>query len=93
MKLSKKFVVGLAATALVGSLGTSAASAATIVAGGATFPLNLMESCRATFAGDSTANAAGDKIDYTGVGSGTGRSNFFKGDYKFAMSLRSSQIP
>ena len=86
MKLSKKFAVGLAATALVGSLGISAASAATIVAGGATFPLNLMESCRATFAGDSTANAAGDKIDYTGVGSGTGRSNFFKGDYKFAMS-------
>ena len=86
MKLSKKFVVGLAATAIVGSFGITAASAATIVAGGATFPLNLMESCRATFAGDSTANAAGDKMDYTGVGSGTGRSNFFKGDYKFAMS-------
>lgn len=86
MKLSKKFAVGLAATALVGSLGISAASAATIVAGGATFPLNLMESCRASFAGDTTANAAGHRVDYTGVGSGTGRSNFFKGDYKFAMS-------
>ena len=86
MKLSKKFAVGLAATALVGSLGISAASAATIVAGGATFPLNLMESCRASFAGDSTANSAGHRVDYTGVGSGTGRSNFFKGDYKFAMS-------
>ena len=86
MKLSKKFAVGLATTALVGSLGISAASAATIVAGGATFPLNLMESCRASFAGDSTANSAGHKVDYTGVGSGTGRSNFFKGDYKFAMS-------
>jgi phosphate transport system substrate-binding protein len=86
MKLSKKFVVGLAATAIVGSFGITAASAATIVAGGATFPLNLMESCRATFAGDTTANAAGDKIDYTGVGSGTGRANFFKNDYTFAMS-------
>jgi len=86
MKLSKKFVVGLAATAIVGSVGITAASAATIVAGGATFPLNLMESCRASFAGDSTANAAGDKIDYTGVGSGTGRANFFKNDYTFAMS-------
>ena len=86
MKLSKKFAVGLATTALVGSLGISAASAATIVAGGATFPLNLMESCRASFAGDATANAAGHRVDYTGVGSGTGRSNFFKGDYKFAMS-------
>ena len=86
MKLSKKFVVGLAATAIVGSFGITAASAATIVAGGATFPLNLIESCRATFAGDTTANAAGDKMDYTGVGSGTGRANFFKNDYKFAMS-------
>lgn len=86
MKLSKKFVVGLAATAIVGSFGITAASAATIVAGGATFPLNLMESCRASFAGDSTANAAGDKIDYTGVGSGTGKSNFFKNTYTFAMS-------
>ncbi len=86
MKLSKKFVVGLAATAIVGSFGITAASAATIVAGGATFPLNLMESCRASFAGDSTANAAGDKIDYTGVGSGTGKSNFFKNTYTFGMS-------
>jgi ABC-type phosphate transport system substrate-binding protein len=86
MKLSKKFVVGLAATAIVGSLGISAASAATIVAGGATFPLNLMESCRASFAGDSTANAAGHKVDYTGVGSGTGKANFFKNDYTFGMS-------
>ena len=87
MKLSKKYVVGLAATAIVGSFGlTGVAHAATITGGGATFPQNLMESCRATFAGDTTANAAGDKMDYTGVGSGTGRANFFKGDYKFAMS-------
>ena len=86
MKLSKKFVVGLAATAIVGSFGITAASAATIVAGGATFPLNLMESCRASFAGDSTANAAGHKVDYTGVGSGTGKANFFKNDYTFGMS-------
>ena len=86
MKLSKKLVVGLAATAIVGSFGITAASAATIVAGGATFPLNLMESCRASFAGDSTANAAGHKVDYTGVGSGTGKANFFKNDYTFGMS-------
>ncbi len=86
MKLSKKFVVGLAATAIVGSFGITAASAATIVAGGATFPLNLMESCRASFAGDSTSNSAGHKVDYTGVGSGTGKANFFKNDYTFGMS-------
>lgn len=87
MKLSKKLVFGLAASALVGTLGlTAVANAATITGGGATFPLNIMESCRATFAGDATANAAGDKMDYTGVGSGTGKANFLKGDYKFAMS-------
>jgi ABC-type phosphate transport system substrate-binding protein len=91
MKLSKKFAVGLAATALVGSFGINAASASstpgtTITAGGATFPLNLMESCRASFAGDSTANAAGHRVNYTGVGSGSGKSGFFNNTYAFAMS-------
>jgi len=87
MKLSKKFVVGLAASTLVGTFGlTGVANAATIVAGGATFPLNFMESCRASFAGDSTINKDGHKVDYTGVGSGTGKANFLKGDYKFGMS-------
>jgi len=91
MKLSKKFAVGLAATALVGTVGISAASASpisltTITAGGATFPLNLIESCRASFAGDSTVNAIGHRVNYTGVGSGSGKSGFFKNDYTFAMS-------
>jgi phosphate transport system substrate-binding protein len=91
MKLSKKFAVGLAATALVGSVGITAASASsipatTITAGGATFPLNLMESCRASFAGDSTVNAIGHRVNYTGVGSGSGKSGFFANTYQFAMS-------
>ena len=91
MKLSKKFAVGLATTALVGSFGFTAASASsipatTITAGGATFPLNLMESCRASFAGDSTVNAAGHRVNYTGVGSGSGKSGFFADTYQFAMS-------
>jgi phosphate transport system substrate-binding protein len=89
MKLSKKFAVAVASSALLGSLGLAGAANAastTITAGGATFPLNLMESCRASFAGDSTSNANGDKVDYTGVGSGTGRTNFYKNTYDFAMS-------
>jgi len=85
MKVRKK----IAALAVVaGALGgfAAAASAATITGGGATFPLNLMESCRATFASDSTYNAAGDSLNYTGVGSGTGRGNFYSNTYTFAMS-------
>jgi len=85
MKARKK----IAALAVVaGALGgfAAAASAATITGGGATFPLNLMESCRATFASDATYNSAGDSLNYTGVGSGTGRGNFYSNTYTFAMS-------
>ncbi len=90
MKLSKKFAVAVAASALIGSAGlvnpVQAASTDNIVAGGATFPQNLIESCRATFPGDSTANPAAATVNYTGVGSGTGRSSFFGNTYDFAMS-------
>lgn len=77
-------------TAVVVLLGlfafSSAVHAATIVTGGSTVTTSLMESCRLLFAGDSTANSLGHRLDYTPVGSGTGRANFLKGDYKFAMS-------
>jgi len=90
MKLSKKIAVAVAATALIGSAGlvnpVQAASTDNIVAGGATFPQNLIESCRATFPGDSTANPAAATVNYTGVGSGTGRLNFYTNIYDFALS-------
>lgn len=90
MKLSKKFAVAVAASALIGSVGlvnpVQAASTDNIVAGGATFPQNIIESCRATFPGDSTANPNGGTVNYTGVGSGTGRTNFFGNTYDFGMS-------
>lgn len=90
MKLSKKFAVAVAATAMLGSAGlvnpVNAATADNIVAGGATFPQNLIESCRATFPGDSTANPLGATVNYTGVGSGTGRKSFYENTYDFAMS-------
>ena len=87
MKLSKKFVVGLAASTLLGSFGLAGtANAANVVGGGATFPLNFIESCRAGFAGDSTVNPSKDTLDYTGTGSGTGRSSFFSNKFSFAMS-------
>ena len=90
MKLSKKIAVAVAASALIGSAGlvnpAQAATADNIVAGGATFPQNIIESCRATFPGDSTANPNGATVNYTGVGSGTGRTNFFGNTYDFGMS-------
>ena len=90
MKLSKKIAVAVAASALIGSAGlvnpAQAATADNIVAGGATFPQNLIESCRATFPGDSTANPNAATVNYTGVGSGTGRTNFFGNTYDFGMS-------
>jgi phosphate transport system substrate-binding protein len=90
MKLSKKFAVAVAASALIGSAGlvnpVQAASTDNIVAGGATFPQNLIESCRATFPGDSTANPNAGTVNYTGVGSSTGRTNFYNNTYDFAMS-------
>jgi phosphate transport system substrate-binding protein len=90
MKLSKKIAVALAASAMLGSAGFAtpafAGTADNIVAGGATFPQNLIESCRATFPGDSTANPLAATVNYTGVGSGTGRTNFYNNTYDFAMS-------
>ena len=91
MKLSKKIAVAVAATALLGSAGLAnpvqAGTADNIIAGGATFPQNLIESCRATFPGDTTANPLAATVNYTGVGSGTGRTNFYNNTYDgFAMS-------
>lgn len=85
MKMKKRFAA-LAIVAGVSAATAGVASAATITGGGATFPLNLMESCRATFASDATYNAAGDSLNYTGVGSGTGRQNFYSNTYTFAMT-------
>ena len=91
MKLSKKIAVAVAASALMASAGmvtpVLAADADNIIAGGATFPLNIIESCRATFAGDEEFNPLKATVNYTGVGSGTGRKNFFANTYDgFGMS-------
>ena len=91
MKLSKKFAVAVAASALMASAGMVSPALAgkddNIVAGGATFPLNIIESCRAAFAGDATANPLAATVNYTGVGSGTGRKNFYSNLYDgFGMS-------
>lgn len=91
MKYRKRVLAAIVATSAFASLGSvanasSSTSKATVTAGGATFPLNIVESCRAGFAGDSTANPLGHSINYTGVGSGSGRASFYTNDYAFGMS-------
>lgn len=92
MKARKRVFATIVAASAFAGLGSVANASspsttrATITAGGATFPLNIMESCRAQYAGDSTANPLGHAINYTGVGSGTGRSNFYDNTYAFGMS-------
>ena len=89
MKANKKFATAIALVAMLGSAGmatvANAAAADNIDAGGATFPLNLIESCRSTFPADAS-NTLGASVNYSGVGSGTGRTNFLSGTYKFAMT-------
>jgi phosphate transport system substrate-binding protein len=92
MKVSKRVLAAIVAASAFAGLGSVANASGpstgkeTITAGGATFPLNIVESCRAQYAGDSTANSKGHAINYTGVGSGTGRQNFYRNDYVFGMS-------
>lgn len=90
MRFKKRFAAIAVAVGTVGAgvgfADASARSRVTLTAGGATFPLNIIEACRADFAQDTTYNSIGDAVNYTGVGSGTGRQNFYSGTYKFAMS-------
>lgn len=91
MRTHKRVFAAFAAVAAFAGLGgvanaSSSTTKATVTAGGATFPLNIIETCRAQFAGDSSANPLGHSMNYTGVGSGTGRQNFYQNDYAFGMS-------
>lgn len=92
MKASQRVLATIVAASAFAGLGSVANASSpstgkeTITAGGATFPLNIVESCRAQYAGDSTANPRGHAINYTGVGSGTGRQSFYRNDYAFGMS-------
>lgn len=81
----KRFTAGLLAAGLVVA-GAASASAEvdkkTSVSGaGATFPLNIIEQWKADF-----KKSAGVTINYTGVGSGAGRSQLINGTVDFAGS-------
>jgi len=86
--LTKHKIATAILTLLAFTAFSSVANAATIVSGGEESISSLMESCRLSFAGDVTINAAGDKFEYNTVGSGTGHANFFKNEYTFALTAR-----
>ena len=85
----KKFaVVVIATSALLGS--SSPAFAATLDGSGATFAQPLIDACKVDFSKDT-----GHTINYTGGGSGTGRTNFSnnKGDFAGSDTAYSSGEP
>ena len=85
----KKFaVVVIATSALLGS--SSPAFAATLDGSGATFAQPLIDACKVDFSKDT-----GHTINYTGGGSGTGRTNFSnnKGDFAGSDTAYTSAEP
>jgi phosphate transport system substrate-binding protein len=73
-------IVAIATSALFVST-TPAFSAETLNGSGATFALPLIDACKADFTKDK-----GHTVNYSGVGSGTGRTNFAENKVDFAGS-------
>lgn len=84
--MNKKLTAGLAALAVATSLVVSgsaaqATTATAIAGGGSTFAFNALNYCAAHY--DPASN---DSVTYSGVGSGSGRSGYVSGSYKWAAS-------
>lgn len=85
MKL-RRHIVATVAVATVASLAGAvpvAFAGDPIAGGGATFMANMMDICGAQYNRNTTFNTNGDTISYAATGSGTGRTNFANGTYKF----------
>lgn len=83
MKIRRTFAVTIAATAAVATAGIMPASAgSTLNGGGSSFISNMVETCSAQYNGNA-ANVNSDVVSYSSVGSGTGKTNFAAGTYKF----------
>ena len=76
-------MLGAVAIASASVLASAPAQAAEINAGGASFPAVIMSTCMSSWnaLGKDTTFSA-----YSSTGSGTGKSNFTKGTFKFAMT-------
>lgn len=87
MKLRRKFatVAALAALASVAPV-SSAIAGTSLGGGGASFLANMMDICAAQYNRNQTYNPNSDTVTYASVGSGTGKTNFANGTYKFGGS-------
>lgn len=91
-KVAAAAIVAISASAV----GINPASAgSTLNGGGSTFVQNMQEKCISLYNGDSSFNSNSDVVSYSGVGSGTGKTNFANGTFKFGAtdSLYTSGAP
>lgn len=86
MKLTSKMLAAATTVALVSTVGVGAVKADTITAGGASFPANIIDACRADFPRSARFNPQGHAVDYSSVGSGAGRRGFYRNEFVFGMS-------
>ena len=79
-----KFAAIAAAIVGVGSIGIAPVSAGTTLnGGGSSFMANMIDICSAQYNRNTEFNAGGDTVSYSAVGSGTGKTNFANGTFKF----------
>lgn len=87
MKLRRKFATAAALAALASIVPVSSAIAGTSLGGGgASFLANMMDICAAQYNRNTQFNTNSDTVTYASVGSGTGKTNFANGTYKFGGS-------
>ena len=82
MRRSLALVAGIAIAASTIAIAAPAQAANTISGGGASFPFPFISQCAADF----NASQSNFSIQYTSTGSGTGKSNFTKGTFVYAMT-------
>lgn len=84
MKLRRKVAISVAAIAAVTAAGVMPASAGTTLnGGGSSFMANMMDICAAQYNRNTVFNTNSDTISYSSVGSGTGKTGYANGTYKF----------
>ncbi|MEI9907816.1 MAG: substrate-binding domain-containing protein [Actinomycetota bacterium] len=92
MRNSKTLKIAIAAFAAVLFVAQPASAAVNLTGAGATFPIPLLDACKAGF-----ASATGNSYTYTGGGSGAGRTASDKGigDFNFSDTphTASSKLP
>ena len=96
MSVFKKSAIALAVVAATSAASAIPASAgATLNGGGSSFMANMVDICSALYNKNTQYNTNGDVVSYSSVGSGTGKTNFANGTFKFGGtdSLYSSGAP